>query len=196
MTFRNQSVIDYSIVSYQALHFVKMFTISDLDALFSDGHALISTTLQLQQTSAIENKTLKQAIKRRSKLPENRKFAFVENLNRSKIQELSSLINETSVNQVLICKTKINSICLQFSEIFSESAKLSICDKGDYKIGKKVWFGTQCENARKQYHSAKSKHSRNPTPCSKSNLIQASKYYKIKMNYYINKNTTKPPKLN
>ena len=48
MTFRNQSVIDYSIVFYQALHFVKMFTISDLDALFSDGHALISTTLQLQ----------------------------------------------------------------------------------------------------------------------------------------------------
>ena len=117
MTFRNQSVIDYSIVSYQALHFVKMFTLSDLDALFSDGHALISTTLQLQQTSTIENKTLKPAIKRRPKLPENRKFAFVENLNRSKIQELSSLINETSVNQALICKTKINSIFLVFRNI-------------------------------------------------------------------------------
>ena len=143
MTFRNQSVIDYSIVSHQALHFVKMFTVSELDALFSDGHALISTTLQLQQTSAIENKTLKQVIKKRPKLPENRKLAFVENLNRSKIQELSSLINETSVNQALVCKAKINSICLQFSEIFSESAKLSINDnpKGDCKMGKKVWFG-------------------------------------------------------
>ena len=53
--------------------------------------------------------------------------------------------------------------------------------------GKKVWLGTQCENARKQYHSAKSKHSRNPTHCSKSNLVQAGKYYKKKMNYYINK---------
>ena len=75
------------------------------------------------------------------------------------------------------------------------SAKLSINDnpKGDCKIGKNVWSGTQCENARKQYHSAKSKHSRNPTHCSKSNLVQASKYYKKKMNYYINKHnkTTK-----
>ena len=47
MTFRNQLVIEYSIVSHQALQFVKMYTISELDALFSDGHALIEQTLQL-----------------------------------------------------------------------------------------------------------------------------------------------------
>ena len=46
MTFRNQSVINYSIiVSFQSLQFIKSFRVLELDALFSDGHSLISTSL-------------------------------------------------------------------------------------------------------------------------------------------------------
>ena len=41
MTYRNQSVIDYSIVSFQSLPFIKTFNVLELDALFSDGHVLI-----------------------------------------------------------------------------------------------------------------------------------------------------------
>ena len=52
MTFRNQSIIDYSIISHQALRFVKMFSILELDSLFSDGHSLITTTLSFSQKIA------------------------------------------------------------------------------------------------------------------------------------------------
>ena len=45
MSFINQSVIDYSIVSFQSLQFIKSFRVSELDALFSQGHSLISTSL-------------------------------------------------------------------------------------------------------------------------------------------------------
>ena len=37
MTFRGQSVIDYSIVSYNAVHFIDTFSIIELDPLYSDG---------------------------------------------------------------------------------------------------------------------------------------------------------------
>ena len=45
MTFRNQSVIDYTTVSFQSLQFIKAFRVLELDALFSDGHSLISNSL-------------------------------------------------------------------------------------------------------------------------------------------------------
>ena len=45
ITFRNQSVIDYPIVLFQSLQFIKSFRLLELDALFSDGHSLISFSL-------------------------------------------------------------------------------------------------------------------------------------------------------
>ena len=44
-TFRNCSVIDYSIASYQSLSHVNNFRIDEVDNLFSDGHSLLTTEL-------------------------------------------------------------------------------------------------------------------------------------------------------
>ena len=73
MTFRNQSIIDYSIVSHQALQFVKMFKISELDPLFSDGHSLLLTTLSFSQMLAPCRNKENQKRKTKPKLPEDKK---------------------------------------------------------------------------------------------------------------------------
>ena len=73
MTFRNQSIIDYSIIPHQALQFVKMFSILELDSLFSDGHSLIITTLSFSQKIAPERN---QSRKTKPKLPEDKKYCL------------------------------------------------------------------------------------------------------------------------
>ena len=46
LTFKNTSVIDYSIASAQALKFVENFEIFEMDSLYTDHHALLVTTLK------------------------------------------------------------------------------------------------------------------------------------------------------
>ena len=86
-------------------------------------------------------------------------------------------------------KDEINSLCLRFSEIFHETAQSCIPDQSysSHTKGKRPWFGKQCAYARKLYYLAKTKFSRNPSATSRTNLVSASKAYKKKMNYFINK---------
>ena len=42
MTFRGLSVIDYAMASSKGIIFAQNFKITDVDSLFSDGHALLS----------------------------------------------------------------------------------------------------------------------------------------------------------
>ena len=189
MTFRNQSVIDYAIVSHHALKFVKMFSILEVDSLFSDGHSLITTTLSFSQELAPTKNKRNKNRKKRPKLPASKTALFVQNLDYSKITELNDNIMATSNDLNSINLERINDICHQFSEIYNNSSKLctSTDSSSDYKKGQKVWFGRQCEKARKQYHVSKSKHSKYPSVSTKIELKQASKTYKKKMNYFINK---------
>ena len=60
MTFRNQSIIDYAIISHQAIRIVKMFSILELDSFFSNGHSVITTSLYFSQVLApTKNKKIK-----------------------------------------------------------------------------------------------------------------------------------------
>ena len=47
--FKNTSVIDYTVVSAQALKFIENFDIMELDCLYSDGHCLLSTDLTFKK---------------------------------------------------------------------------------------------------------------------------------------------------
>ena len=53
-TFKNTSVIDYIVVSAQALKFIENFDITELDCLYSDGHCLLSTDLTFKQCIKIK----------------------------------------------------------------------------------------------------------------------------------------------
>ena len=83
-------------------------------------------------------------------------------------------------------KKYASDLCSKFSEIFKESADSCINENNNimYKKGKKPWFGKQCERARKKYHIAKKKHAKFHMPSSKVDLLQASKTYKRKMNFF------------
>ncbi|MCG8113215.1 MAG: reverse transcriptase domain-containing protein [Candidatus Thiodiazotropha taylori] len=197
MTFRNQSVIDYSIASLQILNFVKNFNVLELDALFSDGHSLIFTNLGFGNELKTKDKVLERNKTRKPKLPEGKKTRFVENLNRNKMQCLHNEIIHAKEYSSNVDKKTVNNICAQFSEIFNDSAKsCNNNNNGSHAKNcfKKAWFGRQCEHSRNEYHRAKKKHAKNPSVASKAHLVNASKNYKRKLNFFIrkhNKNTQK-----
>ena len=45
ITFRGLSVIDYAITSIKGIQFLQNFKVTDLDSLYSDGHALLSVDI-------------------------------------------------------------------------------------------------------------------------------------------------------
>ena len=190
MTFRNQSVIDYSIVSFQSLQFIKSFRVLELDALFSDGHSLISTSLCFKNDLKVKKSVPINTKARKPRLPEEKRTNFIENLNRIKIQSLLENITQTSQATDSLSKEKVNALCNTFSEIFNESA--NSCNnynnsRNTANNNKKPWFGHQCAKSRKTYHRAKKMHAKHPSPASKASVVSASKMYKKKLNYFIRK---------
>ena len=57
-TFKNTSVIDYSIASAHALKFVQNFNILELHCLFTDGLSLLSTYLNLKASGDQEKNNI------------------------------------------------------------------------------------------------------------------------------------------
>ncbi|MEW8548549.1 MAG: reverse transcriptase family protein, partial [Candidatus Thiodiazotropha sp.] len=197
-TFRNCSVIDYSIASCHSLFHVNNFRIDELDSLFSDGHCLLSTELNFNSNLRNASKSKCKQNQSKPKWKPEQKTNFVNNLDRKKIADLHNFIRDKNLNTNTITKDDINSICSTISDIFSNSAEVSMTvntnsDSNFRHKNDKPWYGHQCRNARKQYHLAKKRCNRNPTQSNRSSLIQASKSYKKKMNFHISrhKNITK-----
>ena len=82
ITFRNQSLIDYSIVSFQSLQLIKSFRVLELDALFSDGHSRMSTSLCFKNDLKVKKSVPLNTKTRKPRLPEEKRTNFIENLNR------------------------------------------------------------------------------------------------------------------
>ena len=191
-TFRNCSVIDYSIASYQSLSHVNNFRIDEVDNLFSDGHSLLTTELNFDNNLKNASKKNCKQNQSKSRWKLEQKSNFVNNLDRNKIADLHSFILDKNLNTDTITKDDINTICGTISDIFSDSASVSMSikinsDSNFRHKNDKPWYGHQCRNARNQYHLAKKRHNKNPTHSNKSILIEASKTYKKKMNFYISK---------
>ena len=82
-TFRNTSVIDYTISTPQILHQFKEFEIIELDGLYSDGHCLQSMSLQISHKSK-QTAKIDQEGKHNCRLPKWKSIKeqeFVNNLN-------------------------------------------------------------------------------------------------------------------
>ena len=158
-TFKKTSVIDYSIVSAHALKFVSNFNITEVDCLFSDGHSLLSTYLDLKTSETkIKNKTCNMT-KATPKWKEDKKSAFRLNIDQNKIRSINSNLcdlhqsnnaNKDNINQ--IC-TDIGSLFISAAEVTSETSN-NIPPKYNSENDKdqKPWFGYKCKNARRKYH--------------------------------------------
>ena len=99
MTFCNQSIIDNPIISHQALRFVKMFSILELDSLFSDGHSLITTTLSFSKELAPTKNKKNKSRKKRPKLPASKTavlfkiWIILKFLTKNNIKDASNNLN-------------------------------------------------------------------------------------------------------
>ena len=102
-TFRNTSVIDYSIASAYALKYVKDFEITDLDYLYSDRHSLLSTAIKFKEVHSKltkESKTGKQ-----QQIPRwrnDKKSEFLTNIDQNKLSEIKNVMQNMHKNANII----------------------------------------------------------------------------------------------
>ena len=66
-TFNNTSIIDYSIASAEAINYVDNFCVTELDTLFTDNHAFLTTTLKFENIS--ENSQIHRVCTQENKRP-------------------------------------------------------------------------------------------------------------------------------
>lgn len=77
--FKETSVIDYSIVSAQALKFIYDFDIMQMDPLFTDHHWLLKTTLNFEKSSKTNGNPKKKKVKKRPKWHDSKTSSFIQN---------------------------------------------------------------------------------------------------------------------
>ncbi|MCW4343918.1 MAG: reverse transcriptase family protein [Candidatus Thiodiazotropha endolucinida] len=194
LTFRNTSVIDYTIVSAETLLYVENFCVSELDTLFSDGHTLLTTKFKFQgrQLYATENQS-KAKTNKQPRWQEGKAANFSANIDTNKLHELHKHIQEACNTKNQLKTEHINAFCNQISNLFVEAADKSFsCPsqnglKHNQSYQKKPWFGPKCLAARQNYHKAKHLHKLDPSTSTKQELQNRSKEYKHTLNSYINK---------
>ena len=193
-TFRNTSIIDYSIASAEAINYVDNFCVTELDTLFTDNHALLTTTLKFENIS--ENSQIHRVCTQANKRPkwdENKLKDFIQNIDVDKLSRVNISLEIAHRNVDSVNNACIDDICSQISNIFTDSAdktfdgsKYQYSDKQTNKTNKR-WFGFQCKNSRKKYHIAKRIHSQNPSQTTTDNLKRYSNEYKRTLNLHINR---------
>ena len=140
----------------------------------------------------MQNSVLKVIKNKRPKWNQNKSNNFINNIDRSKLDNINTNIETLKANINNVNKETINSISSDISALFSESSdktypieQLAINPKNDRKH--KPWFGINCQNARKKYHIARRIHNLNRSHTNKANLKQQSTAYKRTLNLHINK---------
>ena len=192
-TFKGISVIDYTIASTEVLKYIDCFEVRTLDPIFSDGHALLSTTLQLKNKQYQIPKANKHPKgSQRPKWSANKSAQFSTNINNEQVNDIKTYIENARHDMVNVNKETMNNICGKIADIFTQAAGKSFGDQNgvkDFTDSKdsKRRFGYNCRSARRKYHIARKINNINPSETNKNNLQTASKTYKRTMNKYINK---------
>jgi len=179
-TYRETSVIDYAFSTPECFEFFEDFAVIETDALFSDGHNLLSLTLNTRVgVRGAGEKTTDNSS--RIKWDASKQNEFIANIDCERLARAKRLC-ESDSPQV------IDTVTEEISLIFQQSAIESFPPRAFNRTNKdKPWFGPDCRKARKGYHRAKTKYCKNKTIRNKENLKSSSKHYKRTMNRYINK---------
>ncbi|MEW8548622.1 MAG: reverse transcriptase family protein [Candidatus Thiodiazotropha sp.] len=186
LTFRQKSVIDYTLATIDTFKFLHEFEIIETDPLFSDGHCLLSCKLCFSDFSATQSS--KGQTGTDTTTPKwNDKYAhnFCNNVERDEIIQIIHFLDIPSPT-----KYDINHATDRISFLFN-----SACEKtfpasrraGVISNKTKPWFGSHCKSARKKYHLARKQFNICRSRRNHENLIECSKQYKKTMNKYIAK---------
>ena len=192
-TFRDVSVIDYSICTPKLLQLVNDFEIIELDTLFSDGHCLLSMSIHActsdERTRNTAHKS-KSNSDRPPKWNDSESHNFVTNIDMSALTEINDLLDNTATERN---KQFLDNITSKISNVFVESAKMSFSN--NHRATSRLpdaqkhtpWFGLQCKKARTNYNKARKSYQLNKSVVNRHRLNIASRHYKQTMNTYIKK---------
>ena len=183
LTFKQVSVIDYTIASVETLPFIQNFDIQETDSLLSDGHSFLSCSVVLPSTcfTAIPQRN---ETKAPPKWDEKYANTFFGNINRDEVHQIIQSL-ETSVTS----KDDINSVTKRISDIFKTASYQSIPQPHKHNVQKtnKPWFGAHCKTARRKYHLARRRYHLFKNYRNREHLTLCSREYKKIMNRYIAK---------
>lgn len=183
-TFRDKSVIDYTLSTADCFPWLSTFEVKEVDAIFSDGHCLLSWSLQSNPQNTHNDQCLNTTVPpTRYRWSEDAKQQFIEQIDLAKVLNIKQKIDSSdpSCNNITLFTKEL-------SKIFNEAAKNSLKPVKAYTNRKsfdKPWFGPACKIARKRYHRAKKIYNLNKCERLKINLQKESKNFKKVMNKYI-----------
>ena len=155
MTFRGLSVIDYAMASSQGIKFAQNFKITDVDSLFSDGHALLSLDIRTNAT-APNPPNYHQHMDPIRNINPHEYECFKNGIDKSKLEGIKELLENAERN----CTPEmVNSVVKNICDLFrggAETVRTSRKPTHFYakKSTDKPWFGRQCETARTKYFLA------------------------------------------
>ena len=182
-TFREQSLIDYTICSINVIKQLKNFEVGDPDFLLSDGHSLLKWSFSTQLIS--ENKDNLKQNKTYKKWDSRHVDTFLSNISSDSVDNLVLGLQPN--------KSCINAVVNEIACVFINAAETSfpVHVQKTNPQNNKPWFGPQCHKARKRYHMARNKYRRLRNEHSRTTLQDSSKSYRKTMNLHINKHKWK-----
>ena len=157
LTFRESSVIDYAITSSKGVEFLQNFCITEVDRLFSDGHALLSLKIKTAEHKLPRILTPDPQSVPLSNIKTSEFDCFANNINCKEVEQVMILLENAKYN----CTSQdINALVEKISNIFQTGAEAVKANRRSpsntpRKPSDKPWFGPQCRLARKKYFLAK-----------------------------------------
>ena len=126
LTFRDKSVIDYSISSNKEFKILSDFKIEQLDRIYSDGHALLQMEFNINLTNLTksnEHGTESQSDQTRNKtykIDQEKLTQFSHNIDTAELQELKTYLD--TIGQDLT-KNDLNEMTDKISTLFEDSTE-------------------------------------------------------------------------
>ncbi|MCG8033764.1 MAG: reverse transcriptase family protein [Candidatus Thiodiazotropha taylori] len=180
-TFRNQSLIDYTICSVACLKLLSNFEVIITDSLYSDGHALLKWSFTTMPHLACTPKQTLNKSKPYKKWDSRKADTYASTFPVQLVNDLSSDLQPTKIS--------INNVTNSLARAMTETARICFPVKQPKynNPNDKPWFGPQCRDARKNYMQARKDFKRLRNNQAYLRLQQSSKNYKKVMNFHISK---------
>ena len=194
-TFRDKSLIDYTLCSAESFEILHDFEIVELDPVFSDGHSLLAWSVKCNNKMNNLNSNESNVFLPKFKWSDSCQNDFTSSIDTTELQKLHSKLETIQPQQMdpAVTTKTINDITDSIAGIFIQAASTSLKQsKQPYKrkIFDKPWFGPACKIARKKYHCARNKYNKSKSTQAKNDLQTASKLYKKTMHKYIHLHKT------
>ena len=182
-TFRQASVIDYTLASVDSLKLLKDFDIIDTDPIFSDGHSILQLTTACCGQPRRSPTTPEENRPGRAKWHETLAQSFCDNIDQSHVTSILRDLDSLTPN-----KQNINEMTERISHIFEAASPTCFPQQPHYHIKRiKTWFGPNCKTARRKYHLARKRFNKHRNDFNRSHMIECSRQYKKTMNKFIAK---------